>query len=155
MRIWSLHPAYLDRQGLLALWRESLLAQKVLRGETRGYRNHPQLRRWREQPDPVASLGGYLATLVAEADARGYRFDRSKLPSAPRSAPPLVPVTTGQLAYERAHLAGKLAARSPELLPALDPPEALRVNPVLRVVEGPIADWEVVSSPAEMSHDEV
>jgi len=31
MRLWTIHPKYLDRQGLLALWREALLAQKVLR----------------------------------------------------------------------------------------------------------------------------
>jgi hypothetical protein len=34
MRLWSLHPKHLDRQGLLAVWREGLLAQEVLRGET-------------------------------------------------------------------------------------------------------------------------
>jgi len=30
MRLWSLHPRYLDAKGLVALWREGLLAQKVL-----------------------------------------------------------------------------------------------------------------------------
>ena len=39
MRLWSLRPKYLDSQGLVALWREGLLAQAVLRGKTRGYRN--------------------------------------------------------------------------------------------------------------------
>jgi Pyrimidine dimer DNA glycosylase len=51
MRIWSLHPQYLDRQGLTAAWREGLLAQKVLTGTTKGYRNHPQLRRFRAAGD--------------------------------------------------------------------------------------------------------
>lgn len=37
MRIWSLHPSYLDAKGLVALWRETLLAQKVLLGATVGY----------------------------------------------------------------------------------------------------------------------
>ena len=41
MRLWSLHPAHLDRQGLIACWREALLAQKVLAGLTTGYRSHP------------------------------------------------------------------------------------------------------------------
>jgi hypothetical protein len=36
MRLWTLHPKYLDARGLVALWREALLAQKVLRGATRG-----------------------------------------------------------------------------------------------------------------------
>lgn len=30
MRLWSIHQSYLDRQGLLAVWREGLLAQGVL-----------------------------------------------------------------------------------------------------------------------------
>ena len=54
MRIWSLHPQYLDRQGLTAAWREGLLAQKVLTGTTKGYRNHPQLRRFRAAGDGSA-----------------------------------------------------------------------------------------------------
>lgn len=32
MRLWSLHPSYLDAVGLVALWREGLLARKVLQG---------------------------------------------------------------------------------------------------------------------------
>ncbi|KAB1655322.1 DNA lyase [Pseudoclavibacter chungangensis] len=144
MRIWSLHPAYLDRQGLIAMWRESLLAVKVLRGGTKGYRNHPQLQRWRAQPDPLEALGAHLTFLVEEAEARGYNFDRTKLPDAPVTPPPLVPVTDGQLAYEREHLARKLTVRTPELLDRLDPPEALRANPALVVVPGPIESWEVV-----------
>jgi len=47
VRIWSLHPKYLDRQGLTACWREALLAQAVLNGATRGYTRHPQLVRFR------------------------------------------------------------------------------------------------------------
>lgn len=34
MRLWSIHPCYLDSKGLIALWRESLLAQAcLLKGE--------------------------------------------------------------------------------------------------------------------------
>ena len=32
MRLWSLHPCYLDPAGLVAVWREGLLARAVLRG---------------------------------------------------------------------------------------------------------------------------
>ena len=48
MRIWSLHPRYLDAKGLVAVWRETLLAKHVLEGKTKGYKNHPQLNRFRE-----------------------------------------------------------------------------------------------------------
>jgi hypothetical protein len=37
MRLWSLHPQFLEPQGLVARWPEELLASGVLRGSTRGY----------------------------------------------------------------------------------------------------------------------
>ena len=52
MRIWSLHPKYLDTKGLVALWRETLLAKHVLEGKTKGYRNHPQLDRFKKAQNP-------------------------------------------------------------------------------------------------------
>ena len=79
MRIWSLHPSYLDRQGLTACWRESLLAQAVLAGRTKGYRNHPQLRRFQDHVEPLAAVGAYLAGIVDEATSRGYRYDATKI----------------------------------------------------------------------------
>ena len=85
MRIWSLHPRYLDRQGLTACWREGLLAQAVLAGRTRGYRQHSQLERFRAQPDPVAAVGAYLEAVAREAADRGYRFDVTRID---RTGPP-------------------------------------------------------------------
>ena len=120
MRLWSLHPGHLDRQGLVALWREGLLAQKVLAGETRGYRRHPQLDRFREHPCPRPAIAAYLHAVADEADRRGYRFDRSRVTTAARLADP-VPVTTGQLRFEAEHLAAKLRRRSPEVLERADP----------------------------------
>ena len=76
MRIWSLHPRYLDRQGLTACWREGLLAQAVLAGRTRGYRQHSQLERFRTQPDPVAAVGAYLEAVAREAADRGLPLRR-------------------------------------------------------------------------------
>ena len=77
MRIWSAHPSLLDRRALIACWRESLLAQKVLRGLTRGYTNHPQLIRFRAHSQPVEAIGAYLHGLADEAQLRGYSFNRS------------------------------------------------------------------------------
>ena len=79
MRLWTLHPRHLDRQGLTGAWREALLAQAVLAGRTRGYRDHPQLLRFREHPDPSGAVGAFLSGLEAEATARGYRFDHSRI----------------------------------------------------------------------------
>ena len=106
MRIWSLHPQYLDRQGLIACWRETLLAQKVLAGLTRGYTRHPQLDRFRALADPLAGIGAYLAGLADEATRRGYRFDRTRITTPGATA--ALTVTRGQLDVEAGHLLAKL-----------------------------------------------
>lgn len=141
MRLWSLHPAVLDRQGLTACWREGLLAQAVLAGRTRGYTRHPQLQRFQQQPEPLASIGAYLLEVATEADARGYRFDRARIDRASSvgdASAPRMPVTDGQLAFELAHLRRKLVVRSPDVpLPAAPLP-----HPLFIVEPGPIAEWE-------------
>ena len=140
MRIWSLHPRHLDRQALIACWRETLLAQKVLLGETKGYIRHPQLIRFQELDDPVAGIGTYLQALVAEATARSYTFDATKIV---RTEPSLrMTVTRGQLDLETEHLAGKLRQRSPELAAHFPPAEGVRPHPLFDVIDGPVADWE-------------
>ena len=63
----------------MAPWREALLAQAVLRGETRGYRRHPQLARFRAEPDPPASIAAHPEGVHAESKARGYRFDAGRI----------------------------------------------------------------------------
>ena len=153
MRLWSLHPRYLDRQGLTATWREALLAQAVLAGRTKGYTRHPQLRRFQSTPDPVATVGAYLELVADEASARGYRYDRSRIitrPADPAGWVGRLEVGTRQLEHEWGHLVAKLALRSPDWLaslkaagaaPETDVPEP---HPLFRVVEGPVAGWEVV-----------
>lgn len=140
MRLWSLHPTHLDRQGLTALWREGLLARAVLSGRTRGYLNHPQLERFRAQPEPLAALDGYLAAVVDEAVVRGYRYDRSKL--GPVLVMPPIEVAQGQLDFEWQHLMGKLARRSPDWHAAQQANGVPCCHPRLVVVPGPVAGWE-------------
>ena len=108
MRIWSLHPRYLDRQGLTACWRETLLAQAVLAGRTRGYRAHPQLERFRAHPDPLGAVCWYLHGVADEADARGYRYDRARVDRPPTPVA-TIEVARGQLDLEWAWLRSKLA----------------------------------------------
>lgn len=140
MRLWSLHPGQLDRVGLVACWREALLAQAVLADRTQGYRNHPQLERFREQSDPLEALGAYLVGLSAEAIDRGYRFDASKIL---RAGAPIgsIDVTTGQLEFEWRHLGAKLEARSPADA-ARWREDAPAAHPSFTVRPGPIASWE-------------
>ncbi len=140
MRLWSLHPKYLDPAGLVAVWREALLAQAVLRGRTAGYRHHPQLVRFREYGSPVKAVNGYLAGIWREASSRGYRFDRSRFRDPHLAS--AIPIATGQLRHEAGWLKSKLAARCPDMLfrlPATGHPEP---HPLFRVVDGPVAVWE-------------
>lgn len=145
MRIWSLHPAQLDVKGLVACWRETLLAQKVLQGLTTGYRNHPQLVRFRSTDDAVSAVATYLHGIADEADSRGYSFNRSLLVTAP-DADLSMPVTDGQVGYEWEHLVAKLAARDPQRHGVLLEAEP-RVHPLFRVVPGAVEPWEVVTPP--------
>jgi hypothetical protein len=140
MRIWSLHPKYLDRQGLLACWRETLLAQKVLEGKTTGYRNHPQLTRFRAAPDPGSAVAAYLTILADEAEQRGYRFDRSRI--GPTRAANRIPVTRGQVLYEWEHLKAKLLRRDPVRLEEFANLTMPEVHPLFDVVEGEVEPWE-------------
>ena len=134
-----MHPSHLDAKGLVALWRESLLAQKVLRGLTKGYKSHPQLARFRAHPKPVAAVATYLAGVSAEALRRGYSFDARKI--APARTKTRIAVTRGQLAYERGHLLRKLKARAPGVWAALRK-EKLGLHPLFTAVAGGVADWE-------------
>lgn len=158
MRLWSVHPRYLDRQGLTACWREGLLAQAVLAERTRGYRNHSQLVRFRAHARPLAAAGAYLGAVAGEAARRGYRFDATKIlhpaacPGEPVAAgtetvAPLA-VTEGQLAYEWAHLTAKLAVRSPQVAAAVADVVAPDPHPLFTRVPGPVEAWERVAAPS-------
>ena len=142
MRLWTLHPIYLDAQGLVALWREALLAREVLRGRTRGYRQHPQLIRFQRCASPCTAINRYLALVYAEACARGYAFDGAKLGrtgSAQR-----IRVTDGQLAYEWQWLLGKLRLRSPAVHRRHAGVSRPVAHSIFRITAGPIAEWEHV-----------
>jgi len=140
MRLWTVHPRYLDAQGLVAVWREGLLAQAVLRGQTVGYRSHPQLTRFREQRASIAFLRAYLAIICEEAASRGYRFDKSKI-RGPYTSRRIVE-TSGQLQHEWAHLKRKLRARAPSVYRAVSGISTPVAHPLFRIVPGPVQPWE-------------
>ena len=142
MRLWSLHPKYLDTKGLVALWRETLLAQAVLAGKTRGYRHHPQLVRFRSAPAPSMRVANYLRAVHAEATARGYRFDAGRIGRGGRLD--TIAVTEGQIDHEWAHLRAKLALRDPGRLAVLASVVQPEPHPAFHLVPGSVAEWEVV-----------
>jgi len=141
MRLWSLHPQYLDAKGLVALWREALLAQNVLRGNTKGYKNHPQLLRFKQTDDPIAAIGTYLSAVADEADKRGYNFNRSKINDS--NFQDLMPVTSGQVTYELKHLLGKLKTRDPIRYEQFHTLKEAKVHPFFNTVKGDIENWEI------------
>jgi hypothetical protein len=141
MRLWSLHPQHLDAKGLVALWREALLAQKVLQGATKGYRNHPQLTRFKNHLAPLEAIAAYLHAVQREATRRGYRFDASKIGIHGKVR--RMPVTDGQVAYEWAHLKAKLKLRDPDAYKRSCDCEPT-LHPLFRRVRGGVEDWEVV-----------
>lgn len=142
MRLWSLHPKYLDVRGLTACWREGLLARKVLAGETRGYKRHPQLERFRTGRAPVGLVDAYLRAIYLEASSRGYSFDGTKI--GPHFSRALLSVSAGQVQYEFEWLKTKLAGRDPERLLTLADIGEPETHPLFRMVDGDIEPWEII-----------
>ena len=140
MRLWTIHPQYLDPQGLVALWREALLARAVLRGQTRGYQNHPQLDRFRAHDAPRSAINAYLAAVHIEAIARGYAFDKRKI--GPLRSVRSIPITLGQISYEWEHLLKKLSVRSRGLWGQWRTIGVPRCHPLFTPVPGLIEPWE-------------
>jgi hypothetical protein len=143
MRLWSINPAYLDSKGLVALWREGLLAQNVLVGNTKGYKNHPQLIRFKKTINPIGAIASYLRSIVEEADNRGYNFDKSKIIN--KRLQSKINVTTGQVTYEYSHLLNKLKNRDPVLHKQLKDIKIIKVHPMFHKIPGKVEPWEIVS----------
>ncbi|MFC2093909.1 pyrimidine dimer DNA glycosylase/endonuclease V [Bacteroidota bacterium] len=144
MRLWSLNPKYLDSKGLLAVWREGLLAKKVLEGKTKGYKNHPQLIRFKNFEKPLAAINSYLYYIFLESQYRGYSFDKSKIKRIELRN--IVTVTKGQLKFELEHLLKKLNIRDPEKFNEIKKLNIINIetNPIFKVIEGKIEHWEKV-----------
>jgi len=138
MRLWSIHPKYLDSKGLVALWRESLLAKRVLEGKTFGYKQHPQLERFRH--NSMSLINSYLLYVNEEAKERGYNFDRSKIGKLGREK---ITVTEGQILYEFQHLKNKLKIRNSEKYEALLKVHIVESHPVFTILKGPVEKWEI------------
>jgi hypothetical protein len=154
MRIWSLSPKYLDQKGLVAVWREGLLAQKVLEGKTKGYKNHPQFKKCQ---DPLETIGTYLYVIADEAQKRNYNFDYGKIKYATatyeRINPLPLTVTKGQLEYEFDHLQKKLWTRNINKrtengrmrfadFEGFVEIETIQPHPIFKIVEGDIESFE-------------
>lgn len=140
MRLWSIHPKYLDPAGLVALWREALLAQKVLEGKTKGFKNHPQLKRFKNHSNPRRAIEHYLMGIWKEGRRRGYNFNREGIKAAPRIRK--ITVSRAQLKYELDWLRRKLRERNPQRYRELFTVKRIQSHPIFEIVEGEIEEWE-------------
>ena len=144
MRLWSIHPGYLDSKGLLAVWREALLAQKVLSGRTKGYRNHPQLERFKQARFPLAAIRAYLFGIYNEAEVRGYAFNKKKINASRGKLVKKIAVTGGQAVFELKHLLSKLKSRDPGAYKKLLKLKKIRPHPVFQISRGKVESWEKI-----------
>lgn len=135
MRLWLIHPKYLDHRGLVAVWREGLLAKKVLEEKTKGYRNHPQLNIFKEYEKPIDLINAYLFQIYLEARKRGYSFDFSKI--EPLNLKEAVTIAKGQLKIEFRLLIKKLKIRDKKKFKEIKSLEldSVEPNPIFRVAE--------------------
>ncbi len=140
MRIWTIHPKYLDAKGLVALWRETLLARKVLEGETTGYKNHPQLNRFKQSKRPLFVINQYLAEIYFESVRRNYNFDKQKINWSFKKSK--LQVTTGQVNFEVTHLLNKLKTRDPKKYQELRSSSSHELHPLFTLINGSIENWE-------------
>lgn len=143
MRLWSLDPKYLDRAGLLAVWRESLLAKKVLAGKTKGYKNHPQLERFKNSLDSLNQINYYLFGILKEAESRNYHFNKKKIDPL-KAIKKRIKVSSGQLIYEFEHLLKKLKIRDKKRYQELKKIKKAKAHFLFSVVPGKIAKWEKI-----------
>lgn len=142
MRIWSIHPKYLDTKGLVALWRETLLAKHVLEGKTKGYLNHPQLNRFKQTSKPIDGINQYLVVVYNEALTRNYNFNKDKINW--NFEPLIINVTNGQMEYEKQHLLNKLKVRDKEKFDRLKSIKKVDQHPMFKIIKGNIENWEII-----------
>jgi hypothetical protein len=140
MRLWSIHPKYLDSKGLVAHWRESLLAKKVLENKTKGYRKHPQLLRFKKNKNTQILINTYLYYIYLESLKRGYNFDSNKI--GEKDTQLKIYVNDKQITYEFEHLLKKLKKRDMKKFEGIKNTSKIKTNPLFKIKEGNIEDWE-------------
>ena len=112
MRVWDIHPGYLNRQSLLGEHRELHGVVAILRHGKQGYSNHPETKRWKQRGWALRQRHRLLA---AEMAFRGYR-DRTpvRLHSAAGEWPEsFVDSPSGQFALLAEKYRGKQPGRIP------------------------------------------
>lgn len=142
MRLRSIHPSYLDRQWLLAVRREWLLAKKVLAGKTKWYTQHPQLQRFKMQKNPDKYIDTYLYHIHEEAKKRWYVFDESKINHSKVQSK--ISIAEWQIIYEFQRLQSKLKMRTPDKHKQNQKEKSIQLHPLFMQISWPIASREKI-----------
>lgn len=139
MRIWSIHPKYLDTKRLTAQWREALLCKNVIEGKTKGYVNHPQFIRIKNHNKPIEFINAYLLTIWEEANKRLFKYDKSKIDMDKAILfKNKMEVSDKQLEYEYYHMMLKSGKIEHILI------NEIESNPLFNIIEGDIMIYERV-----------
>ena len=144
MRLWTISFKYLDAKGLVALWREALLAKNVLAGLTKGYKNHPQLDRFYAHENALEAVNAYLAEVYAQACARGYKFNAAKVGEFDARNLAKISVARGQIEYKFAFLQKKLKTRDRVIYERNLGVKNMEIASIFKEIEGGIEPWEKV-----------
>ncbi|MEM0201004.1 MAG: pyrimidine dimer DNA glycosylase/endonuclease V [Candidatus Micrarchaeaceae archaeon] len=144
MRLWSLKHSYLDTKGLLAVWREGLLAKKVLEGKTKGYKNHPQLERFKKLKDPIVGINTYLYYVYLESVSRDYYFSKDKINHNLVNKDIKIPLNDKQLEYEFELLKTKLKLRDNKCYEKIKDVKIPEYVQIFELKKGPIENWEKI-----------
>ena len=145
MRLWTLHPKYLDSKGLVALWREALSAQAIFKGHTKAYARHPQLIRFRQSRTPIKNIAAFLRIVHAEGSRRGFKFNIDKIGRGGHVE--CMTVTRGQIKYELDHFMAKLLMRDPQRFNDLKSVRKIDPNPLFKIIQGGVEDWGKIKTP--------
>lgn len=142
MRLWSIHPKYLDSKGLVALWREALHAKKVLENKTKGYRHHPQLIRFKKQENRLRYINSFLLNIWKESCRRGYCFNKRKI--GKDKTENKIKINHAQLNYELNLLKIKLKTRDKKAYEKIKDISKPVPNPLFSIKKGQIEHWEKI-----------
>ena len=119
-----------------------MLAKNVLEEKTKGYKNHPQLIRFKNSANPLQGINQYLAAVYKESQTRGYHFNKDKLKIY--NEPVTLTVTRKQIEYETQHLLKKLKTRDMERYHRLLNETNIEPHPIFKIIDGEIEAWEIV-----------
>ncbi len=131
---------------MLKVWlhfgERAILAKNVLDEKTKGYKNHPQLIRFKKSDNPLEGINQYLAAVYQESQTRGYHFNKAQFNIY--CEPVTLTVTRRQIEYEMQHLLKKLKTRDAERYHRLLKKTNIEPHPLFEIIEGEIEEWEIV-----------